>query len=94
MAPKREHLTFLRAARRLRRVRSLYTAGVLFWAGAAAWSGWLEPGSRQMWVCVLLLSVFTGLLITACLWLRRHSHVKFLASAASPRVAVTPGQPV
>ncbi|MFF7177992.1 hypothetical protein [Streptomyces sp. NPDC008121] len=74
MAPKSttsEHLMSLRAARQLRRIRTFYTAGALLWAAAAAWTGWTHPGSRQMWVSVLLLAVFAGLLGTASLWLRR-----------------------
>lgn len=71
MAPKTEGIQFLRAARQLRRVRSFYAAGILLWAGSAAWTGWQEPGSRQMWVSVLLLAVFTVLAVTASLSLRR-----------------------
>ncbi|MEV4950223.1 hypothetical protein [Streptomyces sp. NPDC053755] len=71
MAPQTEHLMSLRAARQLRRVRTFYAAGVALWAAAAAWTGWAHPGSRQMWVSVALLAVFTGLLCTAWLWLRR-----------------------
>ncbi|MEU6556270.1 hypothetical protein ABZ915_39380 [Streptomyces sp. NPDC046915] len=71
MAPKTERITFLRAVRQLHRVRSFYALGVLLWAASAAWSGWQAPGSRQMWTCVLLLAVFTGLLVTAGLSLRR-----------------------
>ncbi|MEU5599936.1 hypothetical protein [Streptomyces sp. NPDC020298] len=71
MAPKTERIMFLRAVRQLHRVRSFYALGVLLWATSAAWSGWHAPGSRQMWTCVLLLAVFTGLLITAGLSLRR-----------------------
>ncbi|WP_311314987.1 hypothetical protein [Streptomyces naphthomycinicus] len=71
MAPKTERIQFLRAVRQLHRVRSFYAVGALFWAGSAVWTGWQAPGSRQMWVCVLLLAVFTGLLVTAVLSLRR-----------------------
>ncbi|MFY4722943.1 hypothetical protein [Streptomyces sp. LaBMicrA B280] len=71
MAPKSEGIEFLRAARQLRRVRSFYAAGALLWAGCTMWSGWQAPGSRQMWVAVLLLTVFTALLVTAGLSLRR-----------------------
>ncbi|MFJ6723246.1 MULTISPECIES: hypothetical protein [unclassified Streptomyces] len=92
MAPKTELLMSLRAVRQLRRVRTVYTAGVLLWAAAAAWTGWTHPWSRQMWACVLLLAVFAGLLGTASLWLRRlraapgHKPVRH----AAPRHAVTP----
>ncbi|GAA2495158.1 MULTISPECIES: hypothetical protein [Actinomycetes] len=71
MAPKTERIEFLRAVRQLRRVRSFYAAGVLLWAGSAVWSGRQAPGSREMWVSVLLLAVFTALLVTAGLSLRR-----------------------
>lgn len=90
MAPKHEPLTSLRAARQLRRVRSLYTAGALLWAAAAAWTGWLQPGSRQMWVSVLLLTVFTGLLVTASMWLRRLRPTARPTHHAASRRAVTP----
>ncbi|MEV6570181.1 hypothetical protein [Streptomyces sp. NPDC051577] len=92
MASKRELLTSLRAARRLRRVRSFYMAGALLWAAAAAWAGWLHPGSRQMWVSVLLLTVFTGLLITASVWLRRLRPSERPAHHAAPRRVVAPRQ--
>jgi uncharacterized membrane protein len=71
MAPKTERIQFLRAVRQLRRIRSFYAAAVLLWAGATAWTGWQAPGSRQMWVSVVLLAVFTVLLVTASLALRR-----------------------
>jgi hypothetical protein len=71
MASKTERIQFLRAVRQLHRVRSFYAVGVLLWAASAAWTGWQAPGSRQMWVSVLLLAVFTGLLTTAALSLWR-----------------------
>ncbi|MFJ5135952.1 hypothetical protein [Streptomyces sp. NPDC088707] len=71
MSTKTERLMSLRAARQLRRVRDFYSAGVLLWAAAAGWTGWTHPGSRQMWVSLLLLGVFAGLLATASVWLRR-----------------------
>lgn len=71
MAPKTERIQFLRAERQLRRIRSFYAAAMALWAGSAAWTGWQAPGSRQMWVSVLLLAVFTVLLATASLSLRR-----------------------
>ncbi|GAA2610171.1 MULTISPECIES: hypothetical protein [Streptomyces] len=70
MASKTERIQFLRAARQLRRIRSFYAAAMVLWAGSAAWTGWQAPGSRQMWVSVLLLAVFTVLLATASLSLR------------------------
>ncbi|MFE5300393.1 hypothetical protein [Streptomyces sp. NPDC056632] len=71
MASKTERIQFLRAVRQLHRVRSFYAAGALLWAGSSAWTGWQAPGSRQMWVSVLLLALFTALLLTADLSLRR-----------------------
>ncbi|RAJ82721.1 hypothetical protein K377_04442 [Streptomyces sp. PsTaAH-137] len=71
MAPKTEVLTSLRALRQLRRTRGFYMAGVLLWTAAAVWTGWASPGSRQMWVSLLLAAVFAGLLGTASLWLHR-----------------------
>ncbi|WP_225631396.1 hypothetical protein [Streptomyces solaniscabiei] len=71
MAPKTERIQFLRAVRQLRRIRSFYAAGILLWTGSALWTGWQAPGSRQMWVSVLLMAVFTALLVTASLSLRR-----------------------
>ncbi|MFI7382877.1 hypothetical protein [Streptomyces sp. NPDC049813] len=59
------------AVRGLRRMRGFYGGGTLLWAASAAWTGWLNPGSRQMWVSLLLLAVFGGLLATASLWLGR-----------------------
>ncbi|MEU9983622.1 hypothetical protein [Streptomyces sp. NPDC050856] len=71
MASKTDRVMSLRAVRQLRRVRAFYVMGAALWAAAATWTGWESPGSRRMWVSVLLLAVFTGLLVTASLWLRR-----------------------
>ncbi|MGW1183641.1 hypothetical protein ACWD7Y_09825 [Streptomyces drozdowiczii] len=72
MAPKKtERIQFLRALRQLHRARSFYAVGALLWAASVAWTGWQAPGSRQMWVSAILLTVFTGLLITAAVSLRR-----------------------
>ncbi|WP_353940521.1 hypothetical protein ABII15_02170 [Streptomyces sp. HUAS MG91] len=71
MVPKTEVLMSLRALRQLRRTRGFYLAGVLLWTTAAAWTGFVRPGSRQMWVSLLLAVVFAGLLGTASVWLRR-----------------------
>ncbi|MFJ8666811.1 hypothetical protein [Streptomyces sp. NPDC093600] len=92
MAPKTDNIMSLRAVRQLRRVRTFYAAGVLLWTAAAAWTGWTHPGSRQMWVSLLLLTVFTGLLGTASLWLRRLQAATGNRPAhhAAPRQAVTP----
>ncbi|MFI5761911.1 hypothetical protein ACIA8F_13325 [Streptomyces sp. NPDC051563] len=85
MAAERELLTSMRAARQLRRIRSLYAAGALLWAAAAGWTGWLNPGSRQMWVCALLLVLFGVLLATAAHQLRRLRPASLPAHHAAPR---------
>ncbi|MEU9737031.1 hypothetical protein [Streptomyces sp. NPDC048002] len=72
MAPKKDHLQLWRAVRQMRRVRTFYALGVLLWAATAAWGGWQNPGGRQMWVPVLMLLVFAGLLCATSLWLRQH----------------------
>ncbi|MEV6839040.1 hypothetical protein AB0N17_31775 [Streptomyces sp. NPDC051133] len=92
MAPKIERIEFLRAVRQLHRVRSFYVVGVLLWAMSSVWTGWQAPGSRQMWVSVLLLAVFTGLLVTAGLSLRRlavPATGRPVHHAASPKAART-----
>ncbi|MEU1457259.1 hypothetical protein [Streptomyces avermitilis] len=71
MATKTDRIMSLRAVRQLRQVRAFYAVGALLWAASTAWTGWQFPGSRQMWVSVLLLAIFTGLLLTASLWLQR-----------------------
>ncbi|MEV0695992.1 hypothetical protein [Streptomyces sp. NPDC050388] len=81
MASKTDCVMSLRAVRQLRRVRAFYAGGVLLWAVLTAWTGWQLPGSRQMWVSALLLAVFSGLLLTASLWLQR------LQAAGSQRPA-------
>ncbi|MFG3016172.1 hypothetical protein ACGFZB_38140 [Streptomyces cinerochromogenes] len=99
MAPKTERIMFLRAVRQLHRVRSFYAGGVLLWTVCATWTSWQAPGSRQMWVSVLLLAVFIGLLVTAALSLRRlgvpatgrPAHHAASNKAASPRHAHASG---
>ncbi|KAB1978826.1 hypothetical protein [Streptomyces triticiradicis] len=71
MTSKTDRPVALRALRQLRRVRAFYGAGVVLWAVSTAWTGWRSPGDRQMWVSALLLVIFTGLLLTASLWLQR-----------------------
>ncbi|MCX4998338.1 hypothetical protein OG739_13060 [Streptomyces longwoodensis] len=71
MASKTDRVKSLRAVRQLHRVRAFYAGGVLLWAVLTAFTGWQSPGSRQMWVSALLLAVFSGLLLTASLWLQR-----------------------
>ncbi|MEU5281748.1 hypothetical protein [Streptomyces asoensis] len=72
MAQKSDHVESVRAVRQLRRVRPVYAGGALLWAASAAWTGWEQPGSRQMWVSVLFLVVFTGLLSVTSVWLSRQ----------------------
>ncbi|MFJ8826671.1 hypothetical protein ACIREE_33485 [Streptomyces sp. NPDC102467] len=76
------------AVRGLRRIRVFYTGGTVLWAAAAAWTGWLHPGSRQMWVSLLLLAVFSGLLATTSLWLGRPAPSRRTPRQGSP---VNPG---
>ncbi|MDX3642205.1 hypothetical protein [Streptomyces sp. MB09-02B] len=72
MTPRNDHLMPLPAVRQLRRIRTFYATAALLWAVLAAGEGWTRPGSRPMWVSVLLLVLFTGLLSVTSLWLRRH----------------------
>ncbi|MFB9523428.1 hypothetical protein ACFFTU_26140 [Streptomyces cremeus] len=92
MASKTEHSLSLRAARQLRRTRGFYQAGALLWAAIALWTGSTHPGSRQMWVSLLLMVVFTGLLTTASWWLHRvqKASPRTPAHHAAPRRAATP----
>lgn len=71
MASTTDRVMSLRAVRQLHRVRAFYLGGALLWAALTAWTGWQLPGSRQMWVSALLLTVFSGLLLTVSLWLQR-----------------------
>ncbi|MER6264708.1 hypothetical protein ABT203_34870 [Streptomyces sp900105245] len=71
MASTADRIKAVRAVRQLRRTRTFYTVGVLVWAASTAWTGWQSPGTRQMWVSALLLTVFTGLLLAASPWLQR-----------------------
>ncbi|OKK17262.1 hypothetical protein AMK16_20505 [Streptomyces sp. CB00455] len=61
-----------RAVRQLRRVRTVYAAGIALWAAAAAWEAWQHPGSRQMWVSLMLMVLFAGLLSLTVVSLWRH----------------------
>ncbi|MFH0176925.1 hypothetical protein ACIA6D_37535 [Streptomyces cacaoi] len=72
MAQKTDHVESVRAVRQLRRIRPVYAGGAALWAASAAWTGWDDPGSRQMWVSVLFLVVFAGLLSVTSLWLWRQ----------------------
>ncbi|MFF6833981.1 MULTISPECIES: hypothetical protein [unclassified Streptomyces] len=92
MAAKTDHLTSLRAARQLRRIRGFYAMAVLLWAVAATWTAWTHPGTRQMWVSMGLLALFAGLLCTATLWLRslRSTTARGPAHHAAPRRTASP----
>lgn len=72
MTPENDHAESVRAVRQLRRIRPVYAGGAALWAASTAWAGWEDPGSRQMWVSVLFLIVFTGLLSVTSLWLWRR----------------------
>ncbi|MFD7534883.1 hypothetical protein [Streptomyces sp. NPDC059819] len=89
MASKTELLMSLRAVRQLRRVRAFYTLGLALWAASTAWTTWQSPDSRQMWASALLLTVFTGLLGLASLWLQRlqtrSTHVAHHAASRRTR---------
>lgn len=87
MTPENDHAESVRAARQLRRVRPVYAGGALLWAASAAWAGWEDPGSRQMWVSVFFLVVFAGLLSMTSLWLlhRRPADAGGAVRHAAPR---------
>ncbi|MFC9131134.1 hypothetical protein ACFT4A_30410 [Streptomyces sp. NPDC057099] len=87
MAPETDHAESVRALRQLRRMRIFYAGGAALWAASAASAGWAAPGSRQMWVSVLFLAVFTALLSMTSLWLwRQHAaHPGEPAHHAAPR---------
>ncbi|MGX1886858.1 hypothetical protein [Streptomyces sp. NPDC055287] len=88
------------AVRQLRRTRSIYVAGIAVWAAGAGLEGWQHPGSREMWVFVLFLVVFTGLLSMTSWWLWRHQTALRLeqlgraCSKGNRRAAVREGAPV
>ncbi|MGV9320106.1 hypothetical protein ACWEIK_31095 [Streptomyces sp. NPDC004673] len=90
MAAKTDHSRIMRAVRQLRRVRAFYATGVALWLTAAIWTGWMSPGSRQMWVSVLLLTLFAGLLATATMWLQRLR----TRSAEAPAHHAAPGRKI
>ncbi|MFG3283399.1 hypothetical protein [Streptomyces sp. NPDC048111] len=90
MATKSERVMSLRAVRQLRRVRAFYASGFTLWGVSTAWTAWQSPGSRQMWACVLLMVIFTGLLGVASLWLQRlqaRDGMQVAHHAASRRTA-------
>ncbi|MFD5028855.1 hypothetical protein ACFWM0_00270 [Streptomyces sp. NPDC058405] len=61
-----------RAVRQLRRVRSLYAGGVALWALGLLLEAGKSPGSRQMWIALLIMGVFTVLLSVTFFRLWRH----------------------
>ncbi|MFD3873185.1 hypothetical protein [Streptomyces sp. NPDC058623] len=77
-----------RAVRQLRRIRAAYASGFALWAAAAVWEGWHRPGSREMWVLVLLVALFTGLLCVAAASLYRLRRSVRGAPAVAPALAV------
>ncbi|MGW7151786.1 hypothetical protein [Streptomyces sp. NPDC054887] len=77
-----------RAVRQLRRTRSVYAAGIALWAVGATLEVWQRPGSHQMWVSLLFLLVFTGLLAVTSWWLWRHQDA-LRAARQEARVADT-----
>ncbi|MGW8063927.1 hypothetical protein ACVV2G_17030 [Streptomyces ziwulingensis] len=94
MAKRNDHQALpprIRQLRQLRHIRAFYAAGFALWAVSAAWTGWESPGSRQMWVALLLLGVFSGLLLTASAWVRRldSDAPRGPARHAAPRRAMT-----
>ncbi|MFJ8034689.1 hypothetical protein [Streptomyces sp. NPDC096032] len=88
MATTTDRIKSVRAVRQLRRVRTFYAVAALVWAASTAWTGWQSPGSRQMWVSALLLAIFTGLLLTASLWLQRLQ----ITAPAEPAHHAAPGR--
>ena len=93
MAPETDHAESVRALRQLRQIRTFYAGGAVLWAASAAAVGWEDPGSRQMWVSVIFLAVFTGLLSVTSLWLWRQQATRSGAPArhAAPRRPVWRG---
>jgi hypothetical protein len=70
MASESDHPMPQRVVRQLRRMRAFYAVAASGWAALAAWEGWMQPGSRPMWLSVLFLVVFTGLLTMTSRWLQ------------------------
>lgn len=71
-----------RAVRQLRRIRTVYAAGIVLWAAGAAWEGGQHPGSRRMWVSLMLVALFGGLLSLTVASLWRHQTALRLRAAA------------
>ncbi|GHB78193.1 hypothetical protein GCM10010331_77340 [Streptomyces xanthochromogenes] len=93
MASKSELVKSLRAVRQLRHVRGFYALGLALWTASTAWTAWQSPGSPQMWVSVLLLVIFSGLLGLTSLWLQRlrARERSDVAHHAAPRTSRAPG---
>ncbi|MFF3749314.1 hypothetical protein ACFYYH_02460 [Streptomyces sp. NPDC002018] len=72
MASKKSVSLTPRAVRQLRRTRCFYAVGAALWAVGAAGGAAEDPGGRQMWVSLVFLAVFAGLLVLASVWLWRH----------------------
>ncbi|MFE9023750.1 hypothetical protein ACFYNL_34985 [Streptomyces sp. NPDC007808] len=72
MTSQTDHAESVRGLRQLRRIRVFYAGGAVLWAVSAASAWWEEPGSRPMWVSVLFLVVFLGLLSLTSLWLSQR----------------------
>ncbi|GAA4335587.1 hypothetical protein GCM10023086_68180 [Streptomyces venetus] len=87
MAPENDHAESVRALRQLRRMRTFYAGGAVLWAASALVAGWDDPGSRQMWVSVVLLAVFTALLSMTyvCLWRQQSARWGEPVHHAAPR---------
>ncbi|WP_345665596.1 hypothetical protein [Streptomyces venetus] len=68
-------------------MRTFYAGGAVLWAASALVAGWDDPGSRQMWVSVVLLAVFTALLSMTyvCLWRQQSARWGEPVHHAAPR---------
>ncbi|MEV3933825.1 MULTISPECIES: hypothetical protein [unclassified Streptomyces] len=71
-----------RAVRQLRRVRSVYVAGVLLSAlGLLSLDGAAEGGGRQTVIAGVFLLVFAALLTLTAVQLRRHGRTEHCSTA-------------
>ncbi|MEU6546197.1 hypothetical protein [Streptomyces sp. NPDC046859] len=93
MAAQSESRESWSVARQLRRVRTLYAAGVLLWAASSIGTAWSSPGSRPMWTSVLLLVVFASLLGLSSWWLRRLGAGRAAAGGQRRSVSVRASAP-
>lgn len=83
MASKKTESLAPWAVHQLRRIRSVYAAGVALWGVGAVLEASERPGSREMWVSVLFLVVFAGLLSATLARLRRHQSAARLPLSAT-----------